>query len=193
MWHPQTSLPTTRAQVTLSFAFAVKLAFNWLAFAVKLVRWPRTSFTGNASQSKWECYLCTRSRQGKKIDFFSPWKMDFYHLGNWFIPPWKIDFWFATLEIDLYHRGFWFLLSWKITSYRLGIFFFLNVGTVPAFKCTCNCQSRWTHVRFDLMGSTLSLGKRDVRYVVTYSRCLQWWCHHAQSSEAEINWLAIMI
>ena len=121
-WHPQTSVPATRAQVTLSF--------DCQAFAVKLVWWPAnklyrecqpksnesvtnftanasqsnesvTSFTANASQSN-ECYLCTRSRhrslrvsQGKKIDF--------YHRGNWFLAPWKLIF--TTLEIDFFHRG----------------------------------------------------------------------------------------
>ena len=110
LWHPQTSVPATRAQVTLSF--------DWLAFAVKLVRWPRTRFFRECQPIKWECYkfyrecqpnqirvlqvlprmpancyLCTRSRHGS-LRVSRGKKIDFYYRGNWFLPPWKIFFFF---------------------------------------------------------------------------------------------------
>ena len=111
----------TRAQVTLSF--------DWLAFAVKLVRWPRTSFTGNASQSNESVTCANVASAGKKIDFYhrgnwflSPWKMDFYHLGNWFLPPWKIDFYYLGNS----SLPPWILIFTTMENYflPLGNFFF---------------------------------------------------------------------
>ena len=51
LWHQQTSVPATRAQVTLSF--------DWLAFPVKLVWRPVTKFYRECQPIKWECYNFT--------------------------------------------------------------------------------------------------------------------------------------
>ena len=113
------------------------LIWFWLAFAVKLVRWPPNKFYRECLAIKWECYLCTRSwhrslrvSPGKKIDFYHRGNW-IYHLGNWFLPhyililpPWKIDF---------YHHGNWILPPWKLILlmwkmilifYPFGILFF---------------------------------------------------------------------
>ena len=75
-------------------------------------------------------YPCTRSRHGncachRRKLIFNTVEIDFYHRGNWFLPPLKIDFlppWklnFTTvenwLEIDFFTTvENWFLPPWKI-------------------------------------------------------------------------------
>jgi len=72
----------------------------------KLVHWPRTSFTGNASQSN-ESVTCACI-----VGTGEPKKIDFYRRGKWIFTTLEIDFYhcgkliFTTLEIDLHHRGF---------------------------------------------------------------------------------------
>ena len=56
LWHPQTSVPATRAQVTPSF--------DWLAFAVKLVR---NKFYRECQPIKWECYKFYRECQPNQM------------------------------------------------------------------------------------------------------------------------------
>ena len=70
---------------------------------------PPNKFYRECQPIKWECYLSTRSGhgslrvlQGKKL-IFTTMEIDFYHRGNWFLPPWKyfILFYFFPLEIFL--------------------------------------------------------------------------------------------
>jgi len=104
----QTSVPATRAEVTLSFvwlAFAVKLvtlsfdrltfavklitlSFDWLAFAVKLVRWPPNKFYRECASQSNESVTCARvvgtevcgCHRGRKL-IFNTVEIDFYHRG----------------------------------------------------------------------------------------------------------------
>ena len=79
---------------------------------------------------QWERYPCMRSQrwylcltQGKKL-IFTTVEIDFYHRGNWFLPPWKLII--TTGEIDFYHHrkeNVWF----QLTSFYS--FYFLHTET----------------------------------------------------------------
>ena len=72
---------------------------------------------------------------GKKLNF-TTLKIEFYHVGNWFSPPWNwfLTFWklilttmeliFNTLEIDIYHRRNWFLTPWILLFTTVEIDFY---------------------------------------------------------------------
>ena len=88
----------------------------WLvAFAVKLVPWPANKFYRECQPIKWECYLCTRSQHGS-LRVSRGKKIDFYHRGNWFLPPWKLIF--TTMQIFSSRRNFNFSIT--LTFYRPG-------------------------------------------------------------------------
>jgi len=83
---PQTSLPATRAGYACT-GNRYTTHFDWLAFAVKLVRWSPNKFYRKCQPIKWECYLCTRSwhrslhvSQGEKL-IFTTLEIHFYHHG----------------------------------------------------------------------------------------------------------------
>ena len=99
--------PPTRAQVTLSF--------DWLAFAVKLAH--QTSFPRMPTNQI--RVLPVHAKPARKYARVTGQKFDFYHLGYWFSPQWKLIFAaveiaFTILEIDFYYHRNWFLSPWQL-------------------------------------------------------------------------------
>ena len=132
-WHPQTSVPATRAQVTLSFA--------WLAFAVKTCHtlvwlagirgktchtlvWlagirgktcstaNRASFTANANQSNGSV-TCARVAGTEVCGCHRGRKLIFYHPGNWF---------FTIVEIDFYYLGKFIFNAFEVLLFSCALY-----------------------------------------------------------------------
>ena len=71
----------------------------------------QNNFYRECQPIQWERYPCTRSQRGY-LRLTQEKKIDFYHRGNWFLPPWK---WIITTgEIDFYHHGNWLLPQGKL-------------------------------------------------------------------------------
>ena len=117
LWHAQSSVLATRVKVTLSY--------DWLAFAVKLAmkqvlpRMPTNQIR----------VLPVHAKPARKFARVTGEKFDFYHLGYWFSPQWKLIFAaveiaFTILEIDFYYHRNWFLSPWQLICNTMEIYFY---------------------------------------------------------------------
>ena len=119
--------------------------------------------------------------------FFTTVEIDFYHRGNWLLPPWKLIF--TTLEIDFllplkidlsmwkidfYHCGNWFLPPWKLIFTTV-----MHKHTKIVGKC--NLQTY--HWRYLVSFEFITITTLNKSYNLTWKAF--WW--HANSPYPSSN------
>ena len=98
---------------------------------------------------------------------FTTLEIDFYHRGKLIFITVEIHA-FTTVEIDFYYRG-------KFIFYPFGIFIFMW-APVPDLNVLASQDEHMLQglITLHLVGSTLSLGKRDVRWCALLKTSLQY-------------------